>query len=149
MCIFGEVRISERQRRLERLAWAGGRFDGEGRTMARGETSRPGYRRLNVVVPQRGDATAPEVLSRFMDAMNGMGKIAEPIDGIYMWRVLDDTQARATIALLRPWIGPVKRRQALRALKAVDQQYASGRIRGRPGRRRPQIVVPPLDVAQL
>jgi len=106
MWIFGDVRITECQRRLERLAWAGGLFDGEGSTMARGETSRPGYRRLNVVVPQRGDSNAPEVLSRFLDAMNGMGKIAEPIDGIYMWRVLDDTPCashdRAPWALDRP-----------------------------------------------
>jgi hypothetical protein len=149
MCIFEAVRITEHQRQLERLAWAGGLFDGEGSTMARGETSRPGYRRLLVAVPQRGGSTAPDVLVRFMAAMNGMGKIAAPADGIYMWRVSDDTQARATIRLLRPWIGVVKRKQASRAMDVVDRQYASQRVRGRPGRRRPHVATALVDPAAL
>jgi hypothetical protein len=138
------MRTSEHQRRLERLAWAGGLFDGEGSTMARTETSRPGYRRLNVAVPQRGDTTVPEVLTRFTAAMNGMGTTRREAHDLYLWRVLDDSQARAIVGLLGPWIGPVKRRQAARAVAAVDEQYASGRIRGRPGRRRPPIEVGPV-----
>jgi len=71
--------------------------------------------------------------------MNGMGRISHPFNDLYQWRVGDDTQARAVIALLRPWIGPVKRRQAARAVLIVDEQYSSGRIKGRPGRRLPPI----------
>jgi hypothetical protein len=143
------MRITASQRQLERLAWAGGLFDGEGSTMARGETRRPGYRRLNVAVPQRGDGTVPEVLTRFMVAMNGMGTIGRPTSELYQWRVYDDTQARATVALLRPWIGAVKRRQATLAIGAVDEQYRSGRIRGRPGRRRAPIAVPRVTPSTL
>jgi hypothetical protein len=117
--------------------------------MARRETSRPGYRRLLVAVPQRGDARVPEVLTRFMAAMNGMGTFSREPGDLYQWRVADDSQARATIALLRPWIGIVKRRQADVALRAVDEQYSSGRIRGRPWRRRAPIRVPRVVLASL
>lgn len=143
------VRITARQRQLERLAWAGGFFDGEGSTFARSAARRPGYRRLNVAVTQRGGAAAPEVLTRFSAAMNGMGGISRPFDDLYQWRVGDDSQARATIALLRPWIGPVKRHQAAAAVMTVDQQYASGRIRARPGRRLPPISVPRVVLSTL
>ena len=34
------------------LAWAAGFFDGEGTTMARSTSDRPGYRQLNLTVPQ-------------------------------------------------------------------------------------------------
>lgn len=112
--------------------------------MARSESGRPGYRRLIIAVPQRGDMTVPEVLLRFKTAMNGMGTIRLEAHNLYQWRVTDHSQARATIALLRPWIGPVKRGQAARALAAVDTQYALGRVRGRPGRRRSPIIIPPV-----
>lgn len=149
MCIFGCMPLSAQQQRFERRAWAGGFFDGEGCTMARSETRRPGYRRLNVAVPQQGHAIVPEVLIRFTAAMNGMGTICRESDGLYLWRVLDDSQARATVALLRPWIGTVKRRQAARSIAAVDEQYALGRIRGRPGRRRPLVQVPAVALNAL
>jgi hypothetical protein len=143
------MRVTPRQRQLERLAWAGGLFDGEGSTMARGETSRPGYRRLNVAVSQHGERAVPEVLTRFTVAMNRMGTIGRPFNDVYQWRVADDSQARATAALLRPWIGPVKRRQAARAIAAVDEQYSSGRVRGRPWRRRAAINVPRVTRGSL
>ena len=76
--------------------------------------------------------------------MNGMGTIRLEAHNHDQWRVTDHSQARATIALLRPWIGPVKRGQAARALAAVDTQYALGRVRGRPGRRRSPIIIPPV-----
>lgn len=136
------MRITKRQAELERLAWAGGFFDGEGSTFARNLRARPGYRQLNVAVSQRGYPAAPEVLTKFMMAMNGMGRITRPFNDLYQWRVVDDTQARAAVALLRPWIGTVKRRQADHAIQVVDEQYTSGRIRGRPGRRRPPILLP-------
>ncbi len=131
MCIFAFMPISRRQRDMERLAWAGGFFDGEGSTMARAETSRPEYRRLNISVHQRGDAVAPEVLLRFAAAMNGMGAITRPYEGIYKWRVSDHAQAIATIQLLRPWLGAVKRRQAARAIRAVGGKRTASGIRGR------------------
>src|SRR5712664_1220136 len=75
------VRISKRQKQLERLAWAGGFFDGEGSTFARSETARPGYRQLSVVVPQAGGFVVPEVLTRFAEALPGLGRIGGPSNG--------------------------------------------------------------------
>jgi hypothetical protein len=146
------MRISERQRRLERLAWAGGFFDGEGSTFARREKARPDYRQLNVVVPQSGGFVVPEVLTRFDEALPGLGKISRPSGGMFYWRATDYTGSRAAIQLLRPWIGQVKRDQANAAIATVEQQYLSGRYRSRPGRRRPPVAPPhpsaPLTAAQ-
>ena len=134
MCIFGAVRITERQRELERLAWAGGFFDGEGSTFAR--SAKNGYRQLNVVVPQSGGSLIPEVLTRFAAALPGLGEIGRPTDGLFQWRSTDYARSRASVAALRPWIGTVKRDQAKAAVAVVDAQYATGRYRARPGRRR-------------
>jgi hypothetical protein len=146
------VRITEHHRQLERLAWAGGFFDGEGSTFARSETARPGYRQLNVVVPQSGGFVVPDVLTRFDEALPGLGQISRPSLGMFCWRVTDYTRARATVELLWPWIGKVKRDQAKAATAAVDEQYVSGRYRARPGRRRPAIaparVSDPITKAQ-
>lgn len=136
------MRTSERQRRLERLAWAGGFFDGEGSTFARSENARPGYRQLNVVVPQSGGFVVPEVLTRFDEALPGLGRIGRPSNDLFQWRATDYTRSRATIDVLRPWIGTIKRRQAKAAVAIVDAQYSSGRYRSRPGRRRPALKLP-------
>lgn len=149
MCIFGVVRVGKRQRELERLAWAGGFFDGEGSTFARSESARPGYRRLNVVAPQLGGASIPEVLARFRIAMNEMGSIGRPSSGLYQWRVLDYARSRAAVALLWPWIGAVKRKQAAAALAIVARQYESGAIRGRPWRRRATLIAVRVDKSSL
>src|SRR5256885_14148649 len=84
------MRLTARQRRLERLAWAGGFFDGEGSTFARSAARRPGYRRLNVAVPQRGDAAVPEGLIRVRVAGDGLGRISKPVNEPYQWRVGED-----------------------------------------------------------
>jgi hypothetical protein len=133
------MRSSERQRRLEQLAWAGGFFDGEGSTFARGESARPGYRQLNVVVPLAGGFVVPEVLTRFAEALPGLGTIGRPSGGLFPWRATDYTRSRAAVNALHPWIGTIKRCQARAAIAAVDEQYVSGRYRARPGRRRPAI----------
>jgi hypothetical protein len=133
------MRVSARQRQLERLAWAGGFFDGEGSTFARSTAARPGYRQLNVAVPQSGGFVVPEVLARFDEALPGLGHISRPSGGMFYWRSTDYTRSRTTIEILRPWIGKVKREQAKAALTAVDEQYVSGRYRARPGRRRQAI----------
>src|SRR5213592_3408723 len=100
----GAVRVTERQRRLERLAWAGGFFDGEGSTFARNMAARPGYRQLNVVVPQSGGFVVPEVLARFEEAVPGLGRIGRPSGGMFYWRSTDYTRSRAAVEVLRPWI---------------------------------------------
>ncbi len=130
------VRISRRQRDLEGLAWAGGFFDGEGSTFARTGAARPDYRQLNVVVPQSGGFVIPEVLTRFADALPGLGEIGGPSNDLFQWRSTDYIRARATVATLMPWIGAVKRAQAMAAIALVDEQYRSGRYRARPWQRR-------------
>lgn len=136
---------SPSQKQLERLAWAGGLFDGEGSTFARRLAARPGYRQLNVAVSQSGGLVVPDVLTRFDQAVGGLGQISRPFLGIFQWRATDYTRSRAAIELLWPWIGMVKRDQARAAMAAVDEQYLSARFRSRPGRRR-QTIAPSCRV---
>ena len=119
MCMFGIVRMGNRQRDLERLAWAGGFFDGEGSTMTKTESSRPADHQLNLSVAQSGGAEVPEVLTRFQTAMGGMGTIGRHSAGVYQRRAADRNRAHATAALLRLWTGPVKRHQAALAIATV------------------------------
>ena len=68
------------------LVWAAGLFDAEGTTMARRDSRRPGYRRLQLSVPQKGDDGPPFVLHRFHAAMLGMGGLSKRRnDGTYVW----------------------------------------------------------------
>ena len=57
------------------LAWAAGFFDGEGSTIARTLTSRPGYYQLNVTVPQAGrDGIPPVLMKRFNWSSSSCGR---------------------------------------------------------------------------
>lgn len=115
----------------EQLAWAAGFFDGEGSTIARTDSDRPGYRQLVVAVPQAGSAT-PHVLQRFQAAMLGMGRIDPPSSaGTFSWRSRGFADAQQTLILLWPYLGEVKRRQAASAMRSVSAQYASGAYRAR------------------
>lgn len=132
------------------LAWAAGFFDGEGSTMAVARVGRPGYRRLELSVPQRGAAGIPEVLYRFQSAVLGLGRITGPEqDGLYVWRSNGFSEAQATIALLWRYLGSVKRAQATTATRIVRAQYDSGayRARGPRSRRTPHASHTPLLAA--
>lgn len=118
------------------LAWAAGFFDGEGSTIARTYTDRPGYYQLNVTVPQACAHGVPPSLLRFQLAMLGMGEINGPAaDDLYMLRFGARAEIRVVLQLLWPHLGEVKRAQATSAIAVVDAQYASGRIRSRKARR--------------
>ncbi len=139
----------------ELLAWAAGFFDGEGSTFARTDAARPGYRQLQVTVPQAGTAV-PEVLRRFQSAMLSLGRIDTPgAARVFMWRARGRTDAEIVLALLWPYLGEVKRRQASAALRAVEHQYASGLYRRRVAKYSPVLVPHPavrtgsLDRAQI
>ena len=120
------------------LAWAAGFFDGEGSTIARTLTSRPGYHQLNVTLPQSGRDGPPAVLLRFQRVMLGMGHISGPSDvGIYMLRYAAREEARLVLALMWPHLGDVKKDQAARAMELVEYQYTSGAVRPRRARSRP------------
>lgn len=118
------------------LAWAAGFFDGEGTTIARGESRRPEYHQLRASVPQRGHDSAPHVLLRFQKVVLGMGYIEPPTaEGVYTWRARGFEEAQALIALLWRHLGPVKKAQAAAAMRVVRAQYENGRYAPRPPRR--------------
>ena len=117
----------------ELLAWAAGLFDGEGSTIARADARRPGYFRLEVSVPQSGGDDPPEVLTKFQRAMLGVGAVRPQPDGsMHRWSAGGRVPAELSLALMWPWLGSVKRAQALAALTTVEDQYAGGRQRRRP-----------------
>lgn len=98
----------------EQLAWAAGFFDGEGTTWA-GRSS--GYPTLSV--PQAGHFTEPpDVLLRFQAAVGGLGLVYGPIlneernKPIWRYRVSGFEMVQAVVAMLWPWLGTEKRRQA-------------------------------------
>ncbi len=108
----------------QHLAWAAGLFDGEGstelhtrRTLARTWFS------LRSRVSQCDAQGVPQVLQRFQ-AVVGCGRIDGPTSGegyqnAYKW----DAGADDTLRVLRmiwPWLGIVKRVQAIDAIKSVD-----------------------------
>jgi hypothetical protein len=105
--------------------------------MAAARTDRTGYLRLEASVPQCGHHGVPEVLLRFQSAVLGMGAITGPDDNdMFSWRAGGAADAQATIALVWPHLGRVKRAQAATAMRAVQRQYDSGTFRPRPPRRR-------------
>lgn len=119
------------------LAWAAGFFDGEGSTIARALTSRPGYYQLNVTVPQSGRDGVPPLLLRFQRVMLGMGHINGPNDEfIYMLRFNAREEARLVLKLMWPYLGDVKRTQAREAVDRIEAQRALGTYRQRAPRRR-------------
>lgn len=106
------------------LAWAAGLFDGEGSTLLHTDKSRPGYFRLEVVVPQADHDGVPAVLLRFQDAMGGLGRIVgSDADDLYKWTSRGRLEAMAVVALIWEYLGPVKRMQANSAIKRFLDQY--------------------------
>lgn len=132
----------------ELLAWAAGFFDGEGSTIAKNEKRRPDYYQLDVSVPQAYRDGVPEVLTKFQRAVLGVGKIyPQHRDNLYKWSAGGRLAAELALGLMWPWLGTVKREQALVAIKRVDRQYAEGRHGLRPPRVRPTYVAHDLSHA--
>lgn len=116
---------------LERteLAWAAGFFDGEGTThLARQTKERNGqtfgpYLQLQVSISQVGD----DCLLRFQDAVGGLGRIYDFTrltgagNSVLRWQVNGRTDGRQVLALLWPFLTRVKREQAVRCLREIDE----------------------------
>jgi hypothetical protein len=123
------------------LAWAAGFFDGEGSTIARTDSARPGYYQLNITVPQGCHHGVPLLLLRFQRAMLGMGRISGPSDeDIYMLRFNAREEATLVLQLLWPDLGDVKRSQATHAMALVEKYRSDGTYR----RRKPRKHAPPV-----
>lgn len=125
----------------ELLAWAAGFFDGEGTAFARTDGDRPGYRQLDVSVPQCGHDRVPEALLKYQRSMLGVGRIYGPNkNDVYVWRAGGRLGAEAALGLMWPHLGQVKRTQAIEALEVVREQYRSGRYTARRAKYRPRFI---------
>lgn len=79
---------------------------------------------------------------KFQRAMLGIGKIylARDEDHMYVWLAGGRVGCELTLALMWPWLGRVKREQALAALDVVGHQYADGGRLRRPPRDIPALI---------
>lgn len=121
------------------LAWAAGFFDGEGSTGTWPNKNRPGAINLFANVTQQSASSdeIPAVLTRFRVAVRGLGRISAPTpdlrSGTYLcqWRTHSFEEVQAVVALLWQDLGPVKRAQAARSLRAYHAQFSQIRARHR------------------
>ena len=112
----------------EELAWSAGLFDGEGHIGARtGDHSQGPWKRLDLYISI--SQVDRRVLDRFRDAV-GVGSVNGPYlhpviaaRGNEQPRFYFQTQRfehiQAVVAMLWPWLGEVKRQQAIGALTLV------------------------------
>jgi hypothetical protein len=130
------VTAGQREDAIEARAWAAGFLDAEGcfgvaRKGTRGDGV-PWYR-IRCSASQHGDvAFPPAVLVRLMAALGNLGRIerhGEPDD--YKWLIEGAPGVERVLAVVQPWLGNVKRRQATKALAAFAAQAAQReRMRG-------------------
>lgn len=106
------------------FAWAAGLFDGEGSTeLYTRRTPGRTWFALRSRVSQCDAHGVPAVLQRFQ-AVVGRGRIDGPTSGegyenAYKWDAGADETLRV-LAKIWPWLGAVKRVQAIEAIKSVD-----------------------------
>jgi hypothetical protein len=122
----------------ELLAWAAGFFDGEGSTIAKSDSRRPDYFQLEISVSQLGAIGVPSVLMKFQRAMLGIGGINPQPDDMYKWCARGKMAVPLALALLWPWLGTVKRQQALTAMDVVERN--AGERPTRPARYDPVLM---------
>jgi len=97
-------------------AWAAGLYDGEGSTYLLDHRSHEGYRIGEARVTQTSRDGRPEVLERF-ETVVGVGRIYGPYGGdeknapVYRWDTPVTREIAATIEVLWPWLGDIKRRK--------------------------------------
>lgn len=110
----------------EELAWAAGFFDGEG-CIIKTTTKSLNHSRMHVYITIA--QTDTYVLERFKRAVGGMGRICKrrrmkSIKHSQRWDYIVSTfeSGQAVIAMLWPWLSPIKRKQAHGVLLAVISQ---------------------------
>ena len=106
--------------RASELAWVAGFFDGEGYIGAGGS---PGKRTIEMSIAQAGTAGLPATLTRValvvgVGRLRGPRMLANPWSKLpqYVWCAKSFEDVQFAVALLWPWLGPVKRAQAREAL---------------------------------
>jgi len=119
----------------EALAWAGGFYSGEGytglnkfTTMGKGGKKRSRWKKYpSMTVAQ---ASSPETLERFNDAIMGLGKIYGPYGPYttqkkpyYQLQIFGFEKVQAAIAMLWDFLSTEKQRQAKNVLKYFLSQY--------------------------
>jgi len=105
-------------RTREELAWAAGFFDGEGSvSLVHSKT------RISRGIVLSIGQTNPGVLTRFKDSV-GVGRVHGPYPPTTSnrkptWRFLASSykDVQAIVAMMWPWLDPIKRNQATRCLK--------------------------------
>ena len=119
---------------IDSFAWAAGLFDAEGSTSLCDHRSHAGHKVIDGAVTQGGASGMPQVLERFRSVVD-VGKTYGPYEQegatepIYRWRAQTPDKVRRAIHVLMPWLGDVKRRQALEAFRVIDAQPALPRGR--------------------
>jgi hypothetical protein len=112
----------------EELAWAGGFFDGEGSSYLTKHRTHDGYMNAAVEVRQSGWDGVPAVLQRFHVALGGVGHLNGPhvydwADApVSRWKCEAGDDVQLVIHRLMPFIGTVKRNQAMRVLAVINSQ---------------------------
>lgn len=97
----------------EELAWCAGFFDGEGHVR---RTVRPGRSDGFQINIRQID---PEVLDRFREAVGGLGSVGFTVTHtrpLYQYQLYTLEKVQAVVAMIWPWLSPVKRAQARSSL---------------------------------
>ena len=112
----------------EELAWAGGFFDGEGSTYLEKHRTHRGHFAARLHVTQSGwGGVAPELL-RFKSAVGDIGTISGASKDkrnqkpYRRWRAYAEDEVQLGIHLLSPFIGQVKRDQAIAVMRVIHAQ---------------------------
>ncbi len=130
-------RVALFDQRAERLAWAAGIFDGDGTIGAYSQGERTRHLHLTASIVQASESgDAPTALTRFRDYV-GLGNVNGPYPPRgwsklpqYRWQ-LGGMRVEDLIAMLRPWLSPVRLAQAEEALKAERRTKPGTRGRNR------------------
>lgn len=124
---FAAVGIAFAAEPLTSLMWAAGLFDAEGSTCLSAHRSHAGFKYVEATITQGSRSAVPEELVRFQQIV-AIGQIYGPYaqndanELVYRWRLQSLDGVRRFMHLLLPWLGDVKRAQALTAIAVIGRQ---------------------------
>ena len=112
---------------IHSFAWAAGLFDAEGSVSLSDHRSHHGYKVIEAAITQGGFGEIPEELRRVKlllqrGNVNGPYSQEGASELVYRWRASRVDDVRSVLHLIDPWLGEVKRAQALVALRVMDAQ---------------------------